>query len=811
MIFGAVAQNYWDAGLPVIPLKVNEKRPFGLGWQRHAEVMPTPEEQAIWLERYAINNIGLPLGPQSRVAAFDVDTDDPVLLALFEKLLPNSPWTRKGKKGYVIAVRYNPKIPTFRIKDLSGKTLVEYLSKGTQIVLPPSIHPDTLKPYTSNTNLWEVLNSLPEVNEEIEALLRGALKDEKIVLSHSGSSKMIEWVPQGARDVKMVELAGLYAYAVTRGERTLLEAIGMLHAWADNYVEHVAGDDLDINKGVQRLIQFLCKDVLQNGKSLPQGWDTGLSDDDKAQLGLTFTEDNLEWDSNQVRDYLRDEFEKHERGSGGRMTAVEYALSKLALSRNMSMLEKEQLIRYMVDVSGMNLTVSVLRKRMLELAKGPVEGLNHTEIAKAVREHIEEVSPLKFWAGEFRKWNGSHWEVLDKARIFNIIADNYGSLQMARRNSDHTGIFHTLGHLVTGKLAEFPVKGINFANGLLLENGEMVPHDPKYGMVYTLGFRYLPEEAHKATRFFEFLRQSWGQDADYEDKVKALQEALCATVFGLGTKYQRAVLLLGPPRTGKSQLLEILQSLVPDEARCAVPPEDWSDKFAPAEMYGKMLNFCGELSEKKAIDGRRFKEIVDGSPMTGQHKHGSLFDFRPTPTHWFGSNHTPKTTDSSAAFSRRWLILKFNRQVPTSAIVRNLGEEIAMSEREAIMAWAVEALPRLVAQAEYTLPASHKMEVADMSIANNSVRFFLLESGKVRLGSPTGEGTTNPISESALHTAYSFTCRVGEVAKPVGLPRFRSMMKELAVEFGFKPVEMMEKGQRVQGYSGLTFVDAKAA
>lgn len=60
----------------------------------------------------------------------------------------------------------------------------------------------------------------------------------------------------------MTTMAGFYANAVTRGELSLLEAIDRMYVWKTCCVENVAGDDIDIEKGVRNLIQFLIQDVV---------------------------------------------------------------------------------------------------------------------------------------------------------------------------------------------------------------------------------------------------------------------------------------------------------------------------------------------------------------------------------------------------------------------------------------------------------------------------------------------------------------------------------------------------------------------
>ena len=57
----------------------------------------------------------------------------------------------------------------------------------------------------------------------------------------------------------------------------------------------------------------------------------------------------------------------------------------------------------------------------------------------------------------------------------------------------------------------------------------------------------------------------------------------------------------------------------------------------------------------------------------------------------------------------------------------DLGDLIVAEEREAIVAWAALAMPRLLENKGYTLPSSHKQLIREVAQANNSVRFFMEE------------------------------------------------------------------------------------
>lgn len=807
-IFAAVAEAYYKRGISVIPLMYHEKRPLPQDWSRFADVQPTVQEMAQWMEQYPNGNIGMVLGKQSGITVIDIDLDTTLaenqrIMAVIEAALPSSPWHRIGKKGKVMAFRYND-IPTFRIKDSAGNMLVEHLGSRTQVVLPPSIHPSTKMPYTANCNLLDVYDKLPTLPKDIEEVLRHILVENGYQLSLSGRTRVTDWTSAGGRDSQMIRVAGAYANGVMRGERPLSEAISLMRGWGDAFVEKVAGDNIDIEKGIQRMVEFIIRDVKDRGKALPNGWDDGLTDEDKRNMHLDFTVDEVEWDYEQIKLFIQAEFETHPEGSYKRTEIIERGLAKIAQNKNLTSIDQDRLIKYIVDASKEKITVSSLKKRLRELGNGDLIGQDHTEIAQAIIRDFEPYGALRSHEERIWTYNGSHWVEKDKQSIMKWIAEEYGALPMARRESDHKQILSIVKTLLPDGIQTVAQKGVNFANGFLASDGKLYEHSHTYGCTYTLPFRYLPEEAGKAPKFFDFLYQCWGKDPDYEKKVAALQEAMCVTIFGMGPRYQRAILLEGAAKSGKSQLLRIVQTIVPDNARSSCNPDTWGERFPPVTMANKILNICGELPENSKINGQRFKDIVSGDPIQVEHKGGQIFTTQIYATHWFGSNHLPQSQDTSEGFNRRWLILRFNTPVVPEKRILDYGEVIAGEEREGIVAWAVEALPRLLVQSEYTLPPSHTARISEMANINNSVRYFVTESGRVRF--VPGKVTT----EQKLHAAYYSFCLGPAASKPFGIRTFRTKMRDLETELGFKvKMTMHPDGAIVCEYDGVELLNVR--
>lgn len=791
-IFAQTAPSYYARGLPVIPLYPQDKKPIPLDWSRYHDHEVEPEFQTQWMHGHPTANIGIVLGQQSRLVVIDIDAVDEKLIRVITSLLPPSPWVRVGAKGMVMAYRFSG-VPTFRIKDTAGNTICEHLSTRTQVVLPPSIHPSTKKPYTASCELLEVIDGLPVLDENIEAILRSALTEAGCELSSSGHTKTLDFASAGSRDTSLTERAGLFAYAVMRGDRTLKEAIGMLRSYAADFVENVAGDPVDPEKHVSNLIKFLHRDVMEKQKVLPQGWDADMTPEEKASYGLEFHKEHEEWSFEYMVEWMRDEFERYPKESPQRVLTIDKVLAKVAASKSLNRLEEDRIFDYIASAGQLGMKVASLRARVKDLRKGSIKGEDQSEIARAMISDLELMHAVRSHNSLIWKWAGSHWESMDDNYLLSRISVEYGHLQACRKHSDMKGILNIVKMLLPQGIKSVEVKGVNFANGFLTEGLQLLKHDPQFGMTYTLPFRYLADQAAHAPLFFEFLRRSWDQDADYQEKLMAVQEMLCVTLFAVASRYQRAFLLQGAPKSGKSQLLKIASALVPDGSRCAVPPDAWADKFMPTMMNEKLLNVAGELSEKKIIDGQKFKDIIDGTEMSGQMKGGQIFMFRPTCAHWFAGNHYPKTDDTSEGFNRRWLMLQFSRPVPAEERKLDFGDTIVAEEREGIVAWAVQAMPRLKAKNEFTIPASHQQMIREVANQNNSVRFFLVESGKVRtanlqLVASAGNPTTSPMSveESKIFAAYWSFCIGPGSAKPVGSTQFRAKMRELGTEFGFK-------------------------
>jgi len=152
-IFSHYAYKYYENGYNVLPVEPFSKAIKIKGWQQYGEMKLHEQMLEQWVYQFPNHNIGVALGKASGLIALDFDYDADGIHQKVEALLEGAVVKKKGRKGFTAFYRYNGEVTKRWRKN--NETCVELLSGGTQTVIPPSIHPDTSKPYE-----WLTLDTL---------------------------------------------------------------------------------------------------------------------------------------------------------------------------------------------------------------------------------------------------------------------------------------------------------------------------------------------------------------------------------------------------------------------------------------------------------------------------------------------------------------------------------------------------------------------------------------------------------------------------------------------------------------------------
>lgn len=269
---------------------------------------------------------------------------------------------------------------------------------------------------------------------------------------------------------------------------------------------------------------------------------------------------------------------------------------------------------------------------------------------------------------------------------------------------------------------------IVFRNGLLnWETSIFRPFNKLDFVVNPLQADYNPGAT--CPRFIQFLDEIFEGDQDRESKILMLQQ-----FFGLiltkDCSFQKAMLFIGNGSNGKSVILSILEYLFGNANISKLELTQLGNPFHIPALQNKYLNIASEINSKDRFSESLFKMIVAGETVFADRKFQEPFQFKPFVRLIFATNGLPYSTDTTYAFYRRWLILKFNRTFKPDQQDRSLPEKL-IRELSGIVNWALTGLADLHEKNRFTEPQSHIETLKYFEQSNNNVAIFLDDMAEV--------------------------------------------------------------------------------
>ncbi|GAA0719502.1 hypothetical protein Drose_05820 [Dactylosporangium roseum] len=306
---------------------------------------------------------------------------------------------------------------------------------------------------------------------------------------------------------------------------------------------------------------------------------------------------------------------------------------------------------------------------------------------------------------------------------------------------------------------------LNVRNGMLdLATGTLKPHDPIYLSGTQLPIEWNPDA--KCPTYDRWLAEAIG------DQVNDLEEST-STMLDPSRTPTKAVFLFGPSRSGKSTYLRLMQKIAGDENYSAVTLHQLSEnRFAAANLYGKILNCAADLSSAHVEDMSVFKMLTGEDPVQADRKFGSQFAFVNRALFAFSANELPTVGESSSAYVERIKPFGFlksfaGREDPT------IEAKMIAEELPGILVRWVTAWQRMTARGGYlkTDPQIRR----EFEVRSDRVRQFVAEQCKVQAVTPDGSaviaGTELPgsltITKRAFAQAFNRWAEQQQ-AKPMG-------------------------------------------
>lgn len=331
-------------------------------------------------------------------------------------------------------------------------------------------------------------------------------------------------------------------------------------------------------------------------------------------------------------------------------------------------------------------------------------------------------------------------------------------------------------------------KFINFSNGMFdLEQKKLIIHSPKYKSMIQLNVEYKKEAT--CYNFLSFISKTLTKENLY------LFQEILGYLLSSYTKAQKAFILFGLPRTGKSTIVKIIEDIIGERNISHIPWHDLHDKFKTSQLYGKLINTFSDISNKSFEDLSIFKALVGEDQITAEYKFGDFFTFTNKAKFVFSTNELPKNTlDKSDGFFRRLIIVPFYNQINEKEVDPNLVEKLLL-EKEGIVQWALVGLQRLKENDfRFSETASNKELIAEYKEESNSILWFI-ENHCIF-------DSTEKIQAGVLYGTYKNICEENKLP----IQNHIQFSKFLQENYKGKLVRKIESGTKRTFYVGIKLV-----
>ncbi|MDE1829722.1 MAG: bifunctional DNA primase/polymerase [Thaumarchaeota archaeon] len=199
-----------------------------------------------------------------------------------------------------------------------------------------------------------------------------------------------------------------------------------------------------------------------------------------------------------------------------------------------------------------------------------------------------------------------------------------------------------------------------FNNGILnLKTGEFNPeHNPDFLTTIKIDYDYNPDA--KCPKFLKLLEDCLGDDPR---KIVQLVEIMSNVLTMNHANFETSLIMVGDGANGKSTILKILRGIFGPENIASISIHAiQKERFAIAQLDGKLANIYADISNTELWSLGRFKMAVSGDPITVEKKGKDGYQMVSFAKHFFSANEMPDIKDNTDGAFRRIQVIKFENE-----------------------------------------------------------------------------------------------------------------------------------------------------
>lgn len=318
-------------------------------------------------------------------------------------------------------------------------------------------------------------------------------------------------------------------------------------------------------------------------------------------------------------------------------------------------------------------------------------GRKHTIMHKKIAENIVTKNPYICIGSELYRYEGgvyklddnmqklaSHiWAITENRPVGSAIGTDYTGLSdrtwLDLKQKDISEITsyvqqNAVPFDLTAPLLEPDL--ICVKNGMVdWRTGELKEHDPKYMRLSQLQVNYNPKA--KSEILDKFMRETF-----HKEDLPVIWQFMGVSISESITA-KRFMIFVGSGDNGKSVWLNVVRKVIgADNISSASLSDLAANRFAKAQLLGKLANIASDISGSALNDISNIKELTGNDQTSADRKFQSQVNFVNKASLMFSCNVLPEATSADEAYFKRLLIVDCPNQVPEHLQDKNLEDKL---------------------------------------------------------------------------------------------------------------------------------------
>ena len=330
---------------------------------------------------------------------------------------------------------------------------------------------------------------------------------------------------------------------------------------------------------------------------------------------------------------------------------------------------------------------------------------------------------------------------------------------------------------------------LNCKNGLLnIKTKKLTPHSPNYYSITQVPVDYRP--GTKCYRIDKFI------EAVFDDGDREVIKEFIGYLLVKKYIFHKALMLTGETGTGKTTFQRMLIAFLGNDNISTRTLQDLCEnKFAKADLFGKLANISDDIPSNAVKYSGFFKQLTGESRITGEHKYKDAFSFCNNAKVIFSCNELPSIATEDDAYYYRWIIVETKHKFIGADANRNMINELTTPiELSGLLNLALAYRQRLMEKNDFSYDISIEYAVRRYQlVVKDSVTKFIAHC--------ISQDGDSFVEKQKLYDYYIEWCAGGDIAwKPANA--FHRRLKDL---FGthIEPYKPSIDGKRLSTYKGI--------